>query len=166
MAIVLFITPKEIAEGTILDGNVDTDKYLPCIESAMDEKIQTVLGSELYDKLYSDIDNDIPLTGLYLEMFVKFVKPMTKYESVAEFIMISPYSVSNYGTVKRTGEGVESVDESSVIRLSDTYHSKAQTYITRFKEWVSINPLDEYKTSQDGVDASTGVNFNGGWFLD
>jgi hypothetical protein len=165
MAIVLFVTPQEIAQGTILDGNVDVDKYLFCIEQVMEEKLQTILGTELYEKIYNDIDNDVALTGLYLELFVKFIKPITKFESVAEFISISPYSVSNYGTVKSTGDNITVVDDKEVQRLSDTYHSKAQTYITRFSKWICLNKLEEYKSMQDGVDASKNVNVNSGWFL-
>jgi hypothetical protein len=31
MAELLFITPQEITETTIVGGNVDFDKYVPCI---------------------------------------------------------------------------------------------------------------------------------------
>jgi len=162
---VLFITPLELTQGTILDGNVDVDKYLFCIEQVQDETIQTVLGTELYEKIYDDIDNDVPLAGLYLEMFTKFIKPITKFESVAEYISISPYSVSNYGTVKLTGENTSTVDQKEVERLSQRYHTKAQTYITRFEKWIGLNTVDEYKTIQDEVNASKDINLNPGWRL-
>ncbi len=162
--IVLFVSPKEITEATILDGNVDVDKYTYCIEQVQEETVQTILGTELYNKIYEDVDNDT-LSGLYLEMFVKFVKPITKFESVAEFITISPYSVSNYGTIKNNGENTSIVDPKEVSRLSEIYHSKAQTYIGRFEKWISKNPLEEYKETQDEVDASKDVNLNPGWRL-
>ena len=161
---VLFITPLELTQGTILDGNVDVDKYLFCIEQVQDETIQTVLGTELYEKIYDDVDNE-SLTGLYLEMFVKFIKPITKFESVAEYISISPYSVSNYGTVKLTGENTSTVDQKEVERLSQRYHTKAQTYVTRFEKWILNNPVDEYKTVQDEVNASKNINLNPGWYI-
>lgn len=164
MATVLFITPLELTQGTILDGNVDVDKYLFCIEQVQDETIQTVLGTELYEKIYDDVDND-SLTGLYLEMFIKFIQPITKFESVAEYISISPYSVSNYGTVKLTGENTSTVDTKEVDRLSQRYHTKAQTYVTRFEKWIGLNPVDEYKTIQDEVNASKDINLMPGWRL-
>jgi len=165
METLLFVSPEEITQATILDGNVDVDKYIFCIEQTMDETLKTVLGSELYDKIYDDLDNDIPLTGLYLELFVDFVKPITKFQSVAEYITISPYSVSNYGTVKLTGENTSTVDQAEVERLSQIYNGKAQTYIERFYKWICKNPLDEYKTSQDEVNASKNINLSPGWRL-
>ena len=159
----LFVSPQEIAEATILDGTVDVDKYIFCIAQVMDETVQSILGTELYEKIYNDLDNSVALEGLYLEMFTKYIKPITKFESVAEFISISPYSLSNYGTIKNTGENTSIVDVKEVERLSQRYHTKAQTYITRFEKWIDKNPLDEYKTYQDEVNASKKINLNPGW---
>ena len=162
--ILLFVTPQEITEGTILDGNTDTDKYTFCIEDVQDDKIQTLLGTELYDKIIADIEADT-LVGDYLELYKKFVQPITKFESVAEYISISPYEVRNAGTIKLTPSGSEVVDSKEVDKLSLKYSAKAQNYIGKFEKWIGLHSIPEYKTSQDEVDASKNISLNPTWYF-
>jgi len=61
----LFITPDELAKTTILGGNVDRDKYTFSILNVQKTVIERLLGTELYDKIINDIENQT-LTGLFL----------------------------------------------------------------------------------------------------
>lgn len=173
MAEVLFISPKEMVEDTMLGGNVDVDKYMPFILQTQRKVIESLLGTELYDKMITDYGNDISngvftpnnVTGDYLTLLNDFIKPITKYESVASYITISPYSLGNSGIYKRTAENKETVDYKEVERLSQFYSSIAQTDVGRFDKWIGLNKLPEYKTVQDEVNATTNVNLNNDWYF-
>ena len=164
MAELLFVTPQEMTNSTILSGNTDTDKYLFCILNTQLTTIEPLLGSELYDKVISDIEAET-LTGLYLELYTDFIKPITKNEALAQYIEIASYMVDNAGIYKRSGENVEVVDKDEVQYLSGKYKSLAQMYVTRFEKWICKNPLVEYKTIQDEVNALKNINLNVGWKL-
>lgn len=164
MAELLFVTPQEMTSSTILSGNTDTDKYLFCILNTQLTTIEPLLGSELYDKVISDIEAET-LTGLYLELYTDFIKPITKNEALAQYIEIASYMVDNAGIYKRSGENVEVVDKDEVQYLSGKYKSLAQMYVTRFEKWICKNPLVEYKTIQDEVNALKNINLNVGWKL-
>lgn len=164
MAELLFVTPQEMTNSTILSGNTDTDKYLFCILNTQLTTIEPLLGSELYDKVISDIESET-LTGLYLELYTDFIKPITKNEALAQYIEIASYMVDNAGIYKRSGENVEVVDKDEVQYLSGKYKSLAQMYVTRFEKWICKNPLNEYKTIQDEVNALKNINLNVGWKL-
>lgn len=164
MAELLFVTPQEMTNSTILSGNTDTDKYLFCILNTQLTTIEPLLGSELYDKIISDIEAET-LTGLYLELYIDFIKPITKNEALAQYIEIASYMVDNAGIYKRSGENVEVVDKDEVQYLSGKYKSLAQMYVTRFEKWICKNPLVEYKTIQDEVNALKNINLNVGWKL-
>ncbi|MEY3501813.1 MAG: hypothetical protein RL308_3486 [Bacteroidota bacterium] len=164
MAELLFVTPQEMTSSTILSGNTDTDKYLFCILNTQLTTIEPLLGSELYDKIISDIEAET-LTGLYLELYTDFIKPITKNEALAQYIEIASYMVDNAGIYKRSGENVEVVDKDEVQYLSGKYKSLAQMYVTRFEKWICKNPLIEYKTIQDEVNALKNINLNVGWKL-
>jgi hypothetical protein len=164
MAELLFITPQEIAETTIVGGNVDFDKYVPCILETQLKTIEELLGSELYNKIVNDLEG-AGLSGDYLILFNDYIKPITKNESVATYILISPYSLGNGGLFKRTFNGVETIDYKEVLNLSQRYSSIAQMYINRFHKWIEANPLEEYKTQQEEVNASKNINLNNGWYF-
>jgi len=164
MAELLFITPQEMTSSTILSGNTDTDKFLFCILNTQLTTIEPLLGSELYDKIKADKEANM-LAGLYLELYNDFIKPITKNEALAQYIEIASYMVDNGGIYKHTGENLEVVDKQEVQFLAGKYKALAQMYVLRFNKWICKNPLTEYKTYQDDVDAIKGMNLNVGWKL-
>lgn len=164
MAELLFITPQEMTSSTILSGNTDIDKYLFCIANTQLTTIEPLLGTLLYDKIIEDITND-DLTGLYLTLYTDFIKPITKNESLAQYIEIASYMVDNGGVYKHTGENLEVVDKQEVQFLAGKYKSLAQMYVTRFEKWICRNIIPEYQSMQDEVNAIRGMNLNVGWKL-
>lgn len=165
MAEILFISPQELSNTTILSGNVDIDKYTFCIANVQLTTIEPLLGSELYEKIITDLENDT-LTGLYLELFEKYIKPITKHYSVGQYIEIASYILDNGGLYKHTGENIEVVDKQEAQFLSNKYNAMAQAIVLRFQKWICKNPLIEYKTSQDDVNANKGIQLTAGWKLD
>jgi hypothetical protein len=165
MAETLFITPAEIAATTILGGNVDPDKYVVNIVFAQLSVIEPLLGSELYDKIKADFeDND--LAGNYLTIFNEYVKPIVKHESLAEYIEVSNFMIDNGGTFKHTAENRELPTKDDTQFLAGKYHSLAQMYIGRFKKWICLNmsSVPEYKRYQDEVNAQN-VEVKSGWYF-
>jgi len=164
MAELLFITPQEMTSSTILSGNTDTDKFVFCIANVQLTTIEPLLGSQLYDKIVADKTANT-LSGLYLELYNDFIKPITKNESVAQYIEIASYMVDNAGIYKHTGDKIEVVDKQEVQFLAGKYKNMAQMYLIRFNKWICKNYLPEYKCYQDEVNAIKGMNLNVGWKL-
>lgn len=164
MAEFLFITPQEMASTTILGGNVDIDKYLFCIANVQLTTIEPLLGTELYDKILEEAEADT-LAGLYLTLYNDYVKPITKNEATAQYIEIASYMLTNGGLFKHTGENIEVVDKQEAQFLAQKYSGLAQMYVKRFEKWICKNPLTEYKTYQDDVNADRNIRLTAGWKL-
>ena len=160
----LLVDPQTIMTDTILSGNCDIDKLLPIIKETQLKTIEELLGSELYDKIKADKEADT-LTGNYLILLNDYIKPILINQTVASYILISPYTVGNGGFFKRTYNGVETTDNREVDRVSQLYNSTAQMYVNRFNKWIVLNPLTEYKTDQDEVNAINNINLNNGWYF-
>jgi len=160
----LFVTPEEMASTTVLGGNVDVDKYIPCVASVQLTIIEPLLGTLLYDKISTDAEND-DLTGLYLTLYDDFVKPITKNMAVAEYIEIGSYMVTNGGIFKHTGDNIEVVDKQEVQFLAGKYRAIAQAMIIRFNKWICKNTITEYKVCQDEVNANKDITLTAGWKL-
>ena len=163
MATTLFTSPSELAETTIIGGNVDIDKYQMNIENVQVTVIEPLLGTELFDVIYDGATNN-NLTGDYLILFNEFVKPITKNQACAEYITVSGFMITNAGAFKNLPENSEIMDKDEKALISTIYSSKADTYIQRFEKWICKNPLPEYKTSQDEVNARNVQNV-GGWYF-
>ena len=159
----LLINPAEISRTTILGGNVDIDKYRYCVYNAQIMVLEPLLGTELYNKILAEAETNT-LNGLYLELYTKFLKQIVKNEALAEYIEVAPYMVTNGGIFKHAPESKEVVDKNEVNILASRYHSFAQVYVQRFTKWICKNPIIEYKTYQDEVNAQN-VKVSGGWYL-
>ena len=55
MATVLFINRTDLVRNSILDGNVDTDKFVQFIKIAQEIDVQQILGTKMYDGLSAAI---------------------------------------------------------------------------------------------------------------
>jgi len=164
MAIQLFVTPQEIAETTILGGNVDIDNYQFAIHNVMITTIEPLLGTELYDKIYSEWVADT-LAGDYLTLFTEYVQPITKFEATSQYIQISSYKLTNRGLFKNVPDNGEVVDKEEAQFLGKKYSAMAQMYVQRFSKWIGLNVIAEYKTSQDDVNADGSIKLTPTWYL-
>lgn len=164
MAELLFIQPSEITQTTILGGNVDIDSYQFCIYDTQITFIEPLLGTELYDKIIADV-TAATITGDYETLYDEYVKPITKNEALAKYIEISAYKLDNGGLFKHQPDNAQIVEKDEMLYLSNKYHAIAQMYVQRFEKWICKNPLDEYKTSQDDVNASKNMKATGGLYF-
>ena len=163
MAEFLFITPLELTQNTIISGNVDVDKYAYVTAWAQVTCIEPMLGTELYDYIVAGATADT-LTGLYLELYTEFVKPVTKLMAASKYIHQSPYTLDNGGFYKHTSANAETVEKDEVEMISNDYASFGQVYIQRFEKWICKNTIPEYKRSQDEVNAQN-IKLNSGWYF-
>ena len=164
MAEFLFVTPQEIASTTIMGGNVDVDKYIFCIANTQATVIEPLLGSLLYEKILEDAEND-DLNGDYLILYDKYIKPITKYQSVAQYVEIGSIIVSNGGIFKHVAENSEIVTREELLSLSQQYRAFAQMYVQRFNRWICKNPIAEYKNNQEDVLPNKDLKLTAGWKL-
>lgn len=163
---IIFTDPQAITKDTIIGGNVDIDKYIMCIKNTQIRVVRPLLGTDLYTKIVNDLDNET-LTGLYLELYNSYLKPITKYESCSDYVAISPYTLNNGGLYKNSPDNVEVVSKKEVDALSERYSSIAQTYINDFNRWIELNKtnIPEYNFTQTGIKPIS-VNINNNWYFD
>jgi len=166
MAELLLIKPEEITETTIMGGDVDLDKYTYTIYNTQIMTLEPLLGTQLYDKIKTDFEADT-LAGLYLTLYTEYIKPILKYKSVAEYISIANYMLTNGGVLKHQADNKEIPSIGEIETLSGKYDSIAQMYIERFDKFMTLNSnsIPEYLTSQDDVNADNDLQITGGWWL-
>ena len=150
MATALFISRTDLVKNTVVDGNVDTDKFIQFIKIAQEIHIQNYLGSKLYDKISSDIINN-DLSGDYLKLVNDYIQPMLIHFAMVEYLPFAAYQIKNGGVFKHNSENAETVNKSEVDLLIQKERDFSEYYTRRFVDYICFesNKFPEYNTNVD-----------------
>ena len=166
MATALFIKRQDLVRNSILDGNVDTDKFIQYIKIAQQIHIRNYLGTDLYNRISTDILNNT-LNGDYLELVNDYIQPMLIHYAMVDYLPFAAYQVKNGGVFKHTSENAESATKDEVDFLIQKERDIAEYYTRRFIDYMSFNQelFPEYYTnSNDDIHPDTNATFHG-WQL-
>jgi len=169
MAKALLITTTDLKKYTVLDGNLDNDKFIQFIAIAQDIHLQNYLGTDLLEKIQSLLPTDIDLEGNanYKTLLNTFIKPMLVHWAAVEYLPFAAYNIANVGVVKHQSETSVTVDKNELDSLKESQRNIAQSYTKRFIDYVcdNSNLFPEY-SSNSGSDVRPEIESDfGGWVL-
>ena len=168
MATILFINRTDLVRNSIIDGNVDTDKYIQFIKLAQEIHIQNYLGTKMYNALTAAIpDIDNPANARWKTLLDEYVVPMLIWFSQVDYIPFASYQIRNGGMFKHRSENAETVSKEEVDYLVEKARTNAEWYSRRFIDYMSFNQtlFPEYtNNSNDDIYPSNSATFNG-WVL-
>lgn len=170
MAKALLITTTDLKRFSILDGNVDNDKFIQYISIAQDISLQEYLGTDLLEKFQALIDDaEIDDVGneAYATLLDTYVKPMLVHWALVTFLPWAAYTIANGGVYKHTSETSETVDKGEVDYLQGKARDMAQSYTRRFIDFMCENSADypEYNSNTGSDVKPTKKSDFSGWVL-
>ena len=166
MARALFISRTDLVKNSILDGNVDTDKFIQFIKVAQQIDIQNLLGTDLYNKISADIIAD-SLSGDYLTLVNSYVQPTLIWFAQMNYIPFAAYQIKNGGVFKHSSETAQNVEKNEVDYLVSKAREYANYYSTRMVDYLCFNDnlFPEYRSNtNEDISPDTDTTFNG-WVL-
>ena len=137
MATTLFITPTDLKQNTILNGNVDTDMFIQFIKIAQQMHVQNYLGTQLYNTITTKI-NTTTLTGDYLDLVVDYIQPMLIHFAMVDYLPFANYQIRNGGVFKHRTENSESTSKDELDLLVQKHRTFADFYAKRFVDYMGI----------------------------
>ena len=166
MATALFISRTDLVKNSIIDGNVDTDKFVQFIKIAQEIEVQNYLGTDLYNKISADIIAGT-LSGDYLNLVNDYVQPMLIWWAQVNYIPYAAYQIKNGGVFKHTSENAESASRSEVDYLVQKARNTAEYYTRRFVEYMNFNSnlFPEYNSNSDSDVYPDSDSLFNGWVL-
>ena len=171
MATALFITREDLVRNSIIDGNVDYDKIIQFVKVAQEIDIQNLLGTDLYNKISSDIisgaGGGAGLTGNYLTLVNDFVQPTLIWFAQMNYIPFSAYTIAKGGVYKHQAENSQTVDKNEVDYLVAKAREYANYYSTRLVDYLCFNSslFPEYSSNTNNdISPDSDTTFNG-WVL-
>ena len=168
MATTLFINRTDLVRNSILDGNVDTDKFIQFIKIAQEIDVQQLMGTKLYEGLTTAIPNiDLAANARWKTLLDDYIVNMLIWYAQANYYPFAAYQIKNGGVFKHTSENSTSVDKNEIDFLVEKARTNAEWYSRRFIDFMSFNQTTypEYTNNvNDDLYPSYSATFNG-WVL-
>ena len=168
MATTLFINRTDLIRNSIMDGNVDTDRFIQFIKIAQEIDVQQIMGTKMYDGLTSAIPNiDLPANARWKTVLDDYIAPMLIWYAQSNYMPFAAYQIKNGGVFKHTSENAQSVDKNEIDFLVEKARTNAEWYSRRFIDFMSFNQATypEYTNNKnDDIFPSYDSLFNG-WVL-
>lgn len=168
MATILFINRTDLIRNSIMDGNVDTDKFIQFIKIAQEIDVQQLMGTKLYEGLTTAIPNiDLPANARWKTLLDDYIAPMLIWYAQSNYMPFAAYQIKNGGVFKHTSENAQSVDKNEIDFLVEKARTNAEWYSRRFIDFMAFNQTTypEYTSNiNDDIYPSNDATFNG-WVL-
>jgi len=164
---ITFLTIAEVKENSPIQINIDEPIIFTSIIKAQNIELQPILGSNLFDKLLTDIDND-SLGSPYLELIRDYIKPVVREYTLVRALPFVYYNINRKGINTFSDEYQESVDETELNRLQNIFKSDAEFYAERLKDYLIYNSttFPEYQNNTDeDIHSNVGSQFESPIYL-
>jgi hypothetical protein len=167
MATGLMIKRDDLVRHTSLNGNVDTDRFLQYILIGQETTIQQILGTDLYEKIQTDIENST-LSGDYETLVTTYIKPVLIHAAMVQYLPFAAFTIANNGVYKRSSENSENASKEEIDYLVEKERGIMEFYITRLTEYLTFNAPSKfpeyYTNANEDIRPLNGINFEG-WVL-
>tara|TARA_R110000803_G_scaffold16072_1_gene44187 strand:+ start:431 stop:937 length:507 start_codon:yes stop_codon:yes gene_type:complete len=168
MATVLFINRTDLVRNSILDGNVDTDKFIQFIKIAQEIHVQNYMGTKMYNALTAAIPNinDVG-NARWKTVLDDYIVPMLIWFAQVDYFPFAAYQIRNGGVFQHRSENSDTVSKEEVDFLCEKARTNAEWYSRRFIDFMSFNQTTypEYTSNtNDDIYPSYDATFNG-WVL-
>jgi len=153
MSKILFISESFVKDNSVLDENIDVKIIRPTIYDAQRDYIKPILGTDLYDKVISDIAGST-LAGDYLTLVDDYIADCLLKWVIFEINIVGLYKYRNKSVSKQTSENSQPVDYTGQRYLMDSWKAKAETRSQDITDYLCANSdlFPEYLSNSDDDD--------------
>ena len=165
----LFISTDRLKKDSALGGSVDDNLLLPYILMAQDRYILPILGTDLQNKLISDIQGG-SLTGNYLTLLQTYIQPALVQFAFATVLPFLRLRMVNNAVVTMSSEQGGTVSHDELKPLINASMDQGELYRERLIHYLrgNLTNFPEYSTNQssEGDLSPTTQNYYAGLNLD
>ena len=171
---VLLISEDTVKTYSGLNDNIWGKSLLPAIRESQEIGLQSIIGSCLYQRLCSMVEDgsirdteNLP----YKTLLDEYISYYMVYQVINDLIPVIGVKLANIGVVISNDEHIQNLTEDERNRIDTYYQYRADFYCKRMQQWLLENKelfpeLNECSCNQMKVNlesaASTGL-FLGGY---
>lgn len=140
MAHVLLISEQTLKKNSVVNNNVDGMYILPAIEYAQDAGLQPLLGTKLYNKLMSLVEDGSIMTSTdYKFLLDEYIAPYLINKVTADIQIPLAFKLRNQGVVQNTSENTYVPSLKDMQYVAQSYENKANFYGNRLSDFLRAN---------------------------
>lgn len=151
----LFISANAIKERTSVHTNIDDKLIMPEIKTAQDMYILPALGTALYVKLQTGIENTT-LSNDETNLLNDYVTDALVYYVLSELPVGLSFQFYNKGLVRKTSDNSDQPNMQDLIDVANRFRARAEFYKQRMIKYLqqvsTTNLFPEYLNPGFGVD--------------
>jgi len=151
---VLMITPNLLKERSAVHTNIDDKLIYPEIKASQDMYIMPLLGSKLFNKIITDIENNA-LSGVYKSLVDDYL-----IDTLMAYVMMDlpqglNYQFWNVGVVSVNKDGSNMPSKDDMFSIVDRYKTRAEFYAKRTMLYLmqEQGSFPEYREQTGGLDS-------------
>lgn len=164
----LIITENYLKQNGVISDNADMKLITPTILLVQDMHIHPLLGTDLFDEVCDQIDNN-NTTALNQTLLDDYVLPALMWYVQSKVAPIFKYRFENKGVMVKNSDNSSSADLNEVQYMMDTFRQYAEEYAQRCTRYLEENSNDYplYTLNSDGDDIQARANnYSNGFALD
>ena len=147
---IIFISTQYIKDNTTINGNVDEDILKPIIIQSQDKYIEPILGTDLYNKLKTDIGAGT-ITGVYKTLLDEYVQKTLAHWSLYEALPFLNYKLTNKSVLTKDSENSTATGLEEIKYLRQGIRDTAEYFSQRVTNYLIANQssFTEYNSNSD-----------------
>lgn len=164
MSKVLLIGVRLIKAESIIESNVDDAVLSKVISNVQDIQLKPILGIDLFNTVCNEViakaaNNSYIIAEPTKTLLDEYIQPYLVNATVAEFIAINNYKISNKGIQKLNDNSSSAINSNEVEYLKNYYDNYVSTYKSNLIKYLKDNKLNV-------KDADTNITLPSiGWFF-
>ena len=157
----LLISADTLKRNTTISQSVDEDLIHPVILISQDRYILPILGTDLFEKLQTEIAGTP--SGVYLTLLKDYVAKCLCQFTLATLYPVLRLRAVNHSVVSMNNEQGSSASHDDIQRLIDSATDMAEFYRQRLIDYLQDNTssFPEYSSNTDGMSPTTRNYYSG-----
>lgn len=138
---IYLISEDTLKKESLINDNVESCYIMPSIKIAQEIGLQTIIGSKLYKKILSKVENNT-IDGNYKELLDNYICNYLIFKTMAEIQIPLFAKFRNSGMVQNTNENLTNISLNEVNSIVNYYQYKADFYGNRLSDFLKNNKSD------------------------
>ena len=166
MAKTLLISQSTLQSKSIINDNVDWEMIKPVVEVVQDLYLQKIIGTDLFVKLQTDVDNYItsstPIPVNYKLLLDNYITDYLCWMVVAHSGNVIKYRYMNKGVMEKNSENSQPISDEQFTAITKTWLNYAEQYGEQLIKYINNNTTlyPEYTSNSGSDDTPNGMAFD------